>query len=199
MGNPFAIDENLSKPLGIGAAATLCAVVLLLVASAPGGPTTAHAAGGCANADKLPRTIGTGKAEKAVRCIINAKRKRRGLRAVRNSSDLAKAADRHSIFMRDNHCFAHQCNGEAALSRRLQRAGYLPCGCTYLYGEAISWSFGTSATARKTVKAWMKSKPHRKILLDKRFRDVGIGTVWGSPHDPKDNAAIFTADFGLKK
>lgn len=162
-------------------------------------PGTAAAQAGCENADATPRSIGIGKAERAVRCLVNNRRAKANRKTLKNRKQLANAADRHSRFMRDNHCFAHTCDKEAPLATRLRSSQYLPCGCSYGYGEAISWSRATSATPRKTVNGWMKSDIHRKIIMNRKFREIGIGIVWGSPFDAADDAAIFTADLGYRR
>lgn len=199
MGNE-RIHSTIARQRLYGRLAVVGALTALtLLVPVLGQADRAHGAAGCANANKLARTISTGQAEKAVRCLVNKKRARRGLRAVRNSKQLAKAAERHSRYMRDNRCFAHRCNGGPDLATRLERSGYLPCGCTYSYGEAISWSYGSSATPKRTVTAWMKSPSHKKILMHRKFREIGIGTVWGSPHGATDDAAIYTADLGFRR
>jgi uncharacterized protein YkwD len=46
-----------------------------------------------------------------------------------------------------------------------------------------------------TVKMWLKSRPHRAILLDPDFRFVGIGARSGR-FMGYQRARVFTADFG---
>jgi uncharacterized protein YkwD len=45
----------------------------------------------------------------------------------------------------------------------------------------------------------MRSKGHRRNILDRRFRNIGIGVVNGAPekggHGP---AATYTTDFGFR-
>ena len=46
----------------------------------------------------------------------------------------------------------------------------------------------------------MESAPHRRIVLDRRFRDVGIGLVAAAPlADVAVGGATLTIDFGRRR
>ena len=69
----------------------------------------------------------------------------------------------------------------------------------YEVGENIAWGTLWLATPRAIVAAWMASPGHRANILDRRYRDTGIGV---SPHPPTSLAhgqpgAIYTQDFGV--
>lgn len=45
----------------------------------------------------------------------------------------------------------------------------------------------------------MGSPSHRRTMLDRRYREVGIGVAFGSPVSRKDhNTAIYTTEFGYR-
>jgi uncharacterized protein YkwD len=46
---------------------------------------------------------------------------------------------------------------------------------------------------------WMHSPPHRRVILTKRFRDVGIAVVSGAPKQVEGPAATYVADFGVRR
>lgn len=48
-----------------------------------------------------------------------------------------------------------------------------------------------AATAAEAVQLWMDSPPHRAIILDQKWKDVGIGVRTGS-----DNSIIWVQEFG---
>jgi uncharacterized protein YkwD len=49
------------------------------------------------------------------------------------------------------------------------------------------------------VRAWMHSPLHRKYLLKRRFRDLGVATVRGTPYDPAEPDAITVAsEYGFR-
>ena len=48
------------------------------------------------------------------------------------------------------------------------------------------------------VKAWMNSPGHRANILNRDFRELGIGFSVGSPGGDNEPGGIYTADFGLR-
>ncbi len=66
-------------------------------------------------------------------------------------------------------------------SDRLRAAGYFGGSRSWRVGEALRWSWGRRASAVATVAAWMRSTPHRQVLLEPRYREVGVGVVDGDP------------------
>jgi uncharacterized protein YkwD len=67
-------------------------------------------------------------------------------------------------------------------------------------GEVLAWSCGAPLTASAVVDLWLGSRPHRRILLSRRFRDVGAGPVAGAPvGDPAlQPATTVTVVFGRR-
>jgi uncharacterized protein YkwD len=62
-------------------------------------------------------------------------------------------------------------------------------------GENLAWHTG-AASPRTIVRAWLRSAPHRRIMLDPAFRVVGIGTAPGTPTHRSAAGKTYTADFG---
>ena len=62
-------------------------------------------------------------------------------------------------------------------------------------GETIGWGCGELSTPEQMVQMWMDSPPHRKTLLDPRFKIVGVGT-WVGDFQGYEDVRVFTADFG---
>jgi uncharacterized protein YkwD len=46
------------------------------------------------------------------------------------------------------------------------------------------------------VHSWLTSPGHRAILLDGRYKDVGVGVALGAPGH--GDGATFTGDFGAR-
>jgi uncharacterized protein YkwD len=44
----------------------------------------------------------------------------------------------------------------------------------------------------------MHSRPHRKEILTRSYRDLGIGVAMGSPRDLPPGGATYTAEFGVR-
>ena len=137
-------------------------------------------------------------AEARLICVVNQRRSKKGLRPLKQAHELAKAADRHTRTMRRTDCFAHTCPGEPALSARLTKSGYLPCGCSWSAGENIAYGRGHKGSPRVIAKRWMQSSAHRQTLLNPGFRHVGVGFHRGTPYGNKRSAATYTIDLGFR-
>jgi uncharacterized protein YkwD len=111
---------------------------------------------------------------RATLCLINAERRSRGLRRLRASARLSKAARRHS------------------------RTGYLRGAKDWLVGENLAWGTRARGTAREILRVWMTSPSHRRVLLTRSFRDVGVGVAWGVPDRHLAGGATCTVDFGVR-
>jgi uncharacterized protein YkwD len=102
-------------------------------------------------------------------CLVNRARIGAGLSPFRAERHLARAAARHAADMGRRHYFAHVSpSGRSALSRA--RAAGWRGGV----GEVIAWGCGLRSTARATVRAWLRSAPHRSIVLGSA-RAAGVG------------------------
>lgn len=64
-------------------------------------------------------------------------------------------------------------------------------------GENIAWGSGSLGSPENIMKSWMKSDGHRKNILNKNFREIGIGVVDGE-YKGYGNATMYTVDFGTK-
>jgi uncharacterized protein YkwD len=127
----------------------------------------------------------------AVRCLLNQQRAQAGLAPLAPDRRLARAALGFSHAMVSQQFFDHVSPTGSTMDQRIRAAGY-PGG---RMGETIGWGAGALAASAAIVQAWMQSPPHRAIIVDRRFREVGLGIAAGSPSGTGD-AATVTADFG---
>ncbi len=89
-------------------------------------------------------------------------------------------------------------NGDTVRAR-VRRTGYIRRSRFALLGETLTWGTGMFATPRELVTAMMQSAAHRRTILDRRFRDVGIGFALGAPEPGvAGRAATVTLDFGRR-
>ena len=130
---------------------------------------------------------------------INALRAKHGLPRLRYSQTLARAANFHSTSMGRLGYFSHTSRDGTAFDRRVQRF-YRPGPGRWSIGENLLWASPT-VTPAEAIQMWLDSPSHRRILLTRGWREVGIGAV-------RVNAApgmfagmevvIVTADFGSR-
>jgi uncharacterized protein YkwD len=170
-------------------AAAIAAVGGLL--AAPAG-----AAAACPFADQSAGNATVSELTTGVRCLLNEQRGGAGRSAVSANGRLATAARRHASDMVARHYFAHTSLGGSTFIDRIRRAGYLPSRGRWSAGEILAWASGPQATPRGIVDAWMASPEHKRILLDPKFADVGVGVVVGAPQADQSPAITVAADFG---
>ncbi len=89
--------------------------------------------------------------------------------------------------MLQNDYFAH-----GDVGKRLNRYGYN----WSRYGENIAPDSGSPSPGR-TFDTWMKSSAHRSNILDRQFREVGVGLATGSYRG--ERKTMWTVDFGDRR
>ncbi len=170
------------------------AVVMLLVIAAA--PSAASAATRCAGADRSPAELGGAATRASTLCLINLQRRAEGLRPLRQSSRLRRAALRHSLDMVAHGYFAHDSRSGARFSARIANTGWMRGRGAWSVGENLAWGSGNRATPASIVDVWMTSPPHRANILQGRFRVIGIGIGHGVPVSNGGAGATYTTDFG---
>jgi len=163
-------------------------------------PASTAAASPCASANLMPSAANGAQVRAGTLCLINRERTSRGLRALRHDGQLRKVAGRYSRQMVSQSFFAHVGpNGSTVRSRIKGGTTYLNRAATWSLGENLYWGSGDNATPQESVQGWMHSPGHRRNMLDRRFRDIGIGIALGAPVDAQGmTAATYTTDFGYR-
>jgi uncharacterized protein YkwD len=166
-------------------AALLAAVVAVSVSAVE--PKRAEAA-------STVRTCGGGTIklnakEEHILLLHNQKRRSRGLRTLCVHPKLTKAARVHSASMIKKDYFGH-----GSVGRRLKRYGYN----WRVYGENIAGGTGRYVSPGNTFRRWMNSSGHRANILDRRFREIGIGTATGN-YKSHRGYTMYTVDFGTRR
>jgi|tagenome__1003787_1003787.scaffolds.fasta_scaffold20434769_1 uncharacterized protein YkwD len=108
---------------------------------------------------------------------MNAVRARHHLPSLHVNRALVRAARRHSSDMARSGQFSH-----GAFQQRLR--SYTR---SRVVGENLAWM--TRCNGHKAVRMWLRSAPHRRIMLSHAFRRVGVG------HRSTGGACFITADF----
>ena len=140
--------------------------------------------------------------EDAVVAQVNAVRQARGLRALAIRRPLVTAATRHAVNMVQHGYFSHSWSNGAAYSRWITR--YWPGS-----GDYRSWSVGENLfwrhpdpSAAQVVNAWMNSPPHRRNLLQRDWRAIGVAGVLSldpfGAYRGVPTAMVVAAEFGRR-
>lgn len=176
-------------------ATALVVLVLVALAAAPGGPTPAQGAAG----KQVVRIIAADAVEAPIRVELNAVRRAHGLRPVRVSPGLAQAARAHAASMGARGYFSHDSADGTSFSKRLARY-YALSARHFVVGESLYWR-SPNAPPADVVRRWLESPPHRAILLDPAWRELGLEAV-RVPRAPGifggRTVTIVVADFGAR-
>ncbi|MEA2221127.1 MAG: hypothetical protein QOJ35_3753 [Solirubrobacteraceae bacterium] len=179
--------------------AIACAIAVLAGAA----PASAHAATtpGCAGAGTVVVDEATRQAAATtLLCLVNHERRIRQRSALRASTQLATAAAQQSTEMVADKYFSHDSPISGSLRERVERTGYMGRRTSTLIGETLAWGAGEFATPHQMVAAFLESPVHRRTMLNKSFREVGVGIALGAPvANVAMAAATATMDFGGRR
>ena len=151
------------------------------------------AAGVCASTSANPAPSNLGSLSSSILCLLNAERAAKGLPALHNNGQLARAAKAWANKMVAARFFAHEAGNSTVLSR-IKRTGYVRG--SWSLGENIAWGSGALATPQAIVNGWMHSPGHRANILRGKFKDIGIGIKLGAPGRGLSGGATYVTDFG---
>lgn len=161
----------------------------------------ATADGGCPDADLRPSKTTLPRVEAALVCLMNEERAARDLRPVWVDKRLERSSAFHTNDMVSRGYFAHHKRGRPRLVKRIRRTGYFKGTVSGAYSENLGYGPPERASAHEMHNAFMLSPTHRRNILYRRFRNVGIGSVMIDP-DPvfyaDYPAAVYTVDFGRR-
>jgi len=155
------------------------ATALVVGLTSLGATAPANAAGPSPKHDRV---------ERSVIKKLNAIRTQHGVRKLRSSRGLARAADAKSAAIATTGDFSH--GDVRSRVNRYVRAS--------LIGETLAWvPVAQGRRADSVVNAWMASPSHSATLLSASFRRVGVArrraTIGGAP------AVVFTVDLAAAR
>ena len=137
----------------------------------------------CRGADDAPATVGLHRARTATFCLINLERSHHDLPILLRQRKLMKTSGTFSRRMVAQRFFAH--DGVWLASRIAGPAG-----------EILAWGETSISTPAQILGDWMASPPHRRVILSRRFTQMGMGIAFGSPlGGPAAEAVTYTVDF----
>lgn len=136
--------------------------------------------------------------ERALVKLINHARSQRGLKTLDAASALCRAARAHSRDMLARDYFGHSSLCGTSFDTRARRAGYSRSGCSsWAVGEVLAWGRGLRGTPQAAFALWMRSPAHRRSILNRRWRDIGVGCRQGTFRGVS-GAIMYTVDFGRR-
>ncbi|HEX5714901.1 MAG TPA: CAP domain-containing protein [Thermoanaerobaculia bacterium] len=123
--------------------------------------------------------------------LVNAARKKAGLKTLRLNSVLHKAAQAHAEDMLARGYFAHESPSGTTVRERSRKAGYDWAAV----GENIA--FGQTSVD-EVMETWMDSPGHRKNILSRNYTEMGVGLALGKGPDGKYQI-LWVQNFGAPR
>jgi uncharacterized protein YkwD len=122
----------------------------------------------CGTALAVPAGASAGERTPQLRMLaaVNEVRAKHGLGALRGSRSLHRSARSYARYMLRRDYFGHL--GRIRASSRFS-----------LLGENLAWHSGRRPGVSRTVRSWMRSAPHRALILHPGFRWLGAGLARG--------------------
>ena len=155
------------------------------------------AGAGCANADLAPSATSIAAVTTATLCLVNGARADNGLAALAPNARLAATATAYAKDLVAGSYFSHTGRDGSSSLDRIRRGGYIIPGTGYVLGENLAWGTGALATPRSIMQAWMNSAGHRQNILNRSFREFGVGVAPGNPSARDGLGATYANEFGV--
>lgn len=154
----------------------------------------------CPGSAALPGQASPGALASTTLCLLNNERHARGQRRLRMNLRLSAAAISHTADMVRNQYFEHVDARGRNVVDRLLGTGYILPTVSWVVGENIAWGSGVLSSPRVIMRNWMNSPGHRRNILNRRYREIGIGVVTGAPQAGiRGVAATYTTVFGVRR
>ncbi len=160
--------------------------------------TSKRSRSGCKDATLAPTAKNLERVRRATLCLLNKERSKRGRVKLRSHKTLRRVARGYARTMVRQQFFDHVSPSGSTLTRRIKSTSYLRGSLRrWEIGENLGWGTGAQATPFGMVKAWMGSPGHRRNILDRGYREIGIGIVYGAPEDV-DGGVTYVTEFGTR-
>lgn len=154
------------------------------------GPATGAARAADCRWTDVPASVATqAQVSEATLCLLNEQRVAAGLRALSADAGLGRIAVDFAGQLASQRFFSHVSPSGQTLQDRLASVGYVFDAA----GENLAWAGGTSATPAQIVSAWMNSAGHRANILDRGYREIGIGFATDGA---AGGSTIYVTEFG---
>ena len=176
-------------------AVAAAALALAVPTAASAAPHATHKSP-CHGAGLTPTAKNTAAVRHATLCLLNRQRTRHGLRRLRAQRSLTNVAGHYAHAMVDGRFFSHVSPGGSTMLQRIRSTHYLNGTRGWALGENLAWGAGRAATPGQIVGAWMRSPGHRANILNRNFREIGIGVALGTP--TSRTGATYTTEFGRR-
>lgn len=194
------VGDAFTQRAGAVIAVALAMAGALHGATPADGATTATNGGHCRGALTLPTHSNLTLIDNAVTCLIDHERVLQQLPALRPNPDLQGIASSLAQEMARSGFFGDDSEAGQTPWQRVTSSPYAVGAQVVAAAQNIGWGTGGLATPQGVVEEWMRSTPHRLIMLSGGYRDVGVGAAPIAPSSLTNEkpGATYTVEFAAR-
>jgi uncharacterized protein YkwD len=136
--------------------------------------------------------------KRAMRCLHRYARQQAQVPQVSANAELQQAAQEKAGDIMRCQEFSHTACGRERFywPKQTDYTPPTPPGC-YALAELIAKGSDGSGSARAVMRAWLHSDQHRRYILRRRFRDIGVGLRHGT-FKGKPNSQVWVVILGRR-
>lgn len=135
----------------------------------------------CANASLRPTAGDQHALAVATLCLVNRLRAGFHMRPLRPNPALSHLASHEARQLVTQDYFADVSPSGQTPSAMLATTPYPRRASSYSFGQNLAWGTEAGSSPASIVNAWLNSPPHRAIMLDASYRDVGVAVLAAVP------------------
>jgi uncharacterized protein YkwD len=191
---------------GDGLVRCTSAAIAVVLAILAGSTTPARGAAPSAVSERcrgsltLPTNSNQALIDTAITCLIDRERAHHRLPALRPNPDLQGIASSLAREMAIGGYFGDDSMAGQTPWQRITASPYAVDAQVVAAAQNIGWGTGGLATPQGVVEEWMRSAPHRLIILTSGYRDIGAGVAPVAPSSLTDEkpGATYTVEFAAR-
>jgi uncharacterized protein YkwD len=138
---------------------------------------------------------------RSVLAQINLVRRAHGRSRLSLSSQLRRAGEEHARDLARAGLFSHNWSDGTPFERWIRRFYPVNGARSWSAAENLAWA-GADVTAQQAIEMWLASPEHHRILLDKRWRQIGLGAVAADGAGGVfggQTVVVLAAEFGVRR
>jgi uncharacterized protein YkwD len=135
----------------------------------------------CPGANLRPTASNLAAVDAATLCLVQRTRAAAHLRPLRFNAPLQSVAAGQARDMVRGDYFGDDSLLGLTPMQRVLASAYPTRSSSVQVAQNIGWGTGPTATPAGMLAAWMRSAPHRAIILTAAFRDIGVGVAPAAP------------------
>jgi uncharacterized protein YkwD len=173
----------------------------LCLLGALGAPAALGAGSVCRGASLRPTAANAAAVEHATLCLVDQIRQANHLQTLRSNGQLlGVAASQVSTMVSWNYFADVRPSGQTPLSLVVVTR-YPVHAANIAVGQNIAWGTGPYSTPGHIVTEWMRSPPHRAIILTGEYRDAGVAVTPALPGVVRagHSGATYAMEFGVRR